>query len=83
MDYSYKTHGTCSAKIDFSIDENGKLHNVKFTNGCNGNLSGISKLVEGEDAAKIAEKIEGTRCGMKGTSCPDQLARAIREALAK
>lgn len=81
MEYEYKTHGTCSSKISFEIDEQGRLHNVKFTGGCNGNLSGISRLVEGEDAKSVAERIEGTRCGFKNTSCPDQLSNAIREAL--
>ena len=82
MEYKYKTHGTCSTEIDFSIDEEGKLHNVHFERGCNGNLKGISALVEGEDALSIASKIEGTRCRDKETSCPDQFAKAIKEALA-
>jgi len=81
MDYSYKTKGTCSVQINFSIDEDGKLHDVVFLGRCNGNLKGIGKLVEGEDAKAVAEKIEGTTCGPKTTSCPDQLAKAIRSAL--
>jgi len=83
MDYSYRTKGTCSMQINFSIDEEGKLHNVSFLGGCNGNLKGIGRLVEGEDALKVADRIEGTTCGPKPTSCPDQLAKAIRAALAK
>ena len=79
MDYQYRTKGTCSQLIDFSIDEEGKLHDVKFTGGCNGNLKGIGKLVEGEDAKTVANKILGTTCGFKQTSCPDQLAKAIRQ----
>ncbi|MDD5972678.1 MAG: TIGR03905 family TSCPD domain-containing protein [Spirochaetales bacterium] len=81
MDYQYRTKGTCSQLIDFSIDEEGKLHDVKFTGGCNGNLKGIGKLVEGEDAKTVANKILGTTCGFKQTSCPDQLAKAILSVL--
>ena len=72
----YKTHGTCSTRIYFDI-EDGKVHNVRFDNGCNGNLSGIGKLVEGMDAQDVIAKLEGTRCGRNETSCPDQLARAM------
>lgn len=77
MQYEYNTRGTCSSKITFDIDENNKLRNVSFTNGCNGNLSGISVLLEGMDADEAKEKLNGIRCGMKSTSCPDQLAKAI------
>lgn len=80
MHYVHKNSGTCSTQVEFDL-EDGKLYNVKFTGGCNGNLQGICKLVEGEDAAVIKEKILGIRCGWKPTSCPDQLARAISEAL--
>ena len=67
-------------KIDFDI-EDGKLYNVKFTGGCNGNLKAIGKLVEGKDAKEVAEILRGNDCNMKGTSCADQLARAIDEKL--
>lgn len=80
MQYEYKTKGTCSQRILFDITE-GKVSNVQFIGGCNGNLQGISKLVDGMDVNAIIEKIEGIRCGMKPTSCPDQLARALKEAL--
>ena len=80
MQYEYKTKGTCSQKIFFEI-EDGKVKNVQFLGGCNGNLQGISALVDGEDAAKVVEKLEGIHCGMKPTSCPDQLAKAIKQAL--
>jgi len=83
MKYSYKTKGTCSTKIDFDIDEAGKLRNVQFTDGCNGNLKGISALVEGLDAKEIVGRLKGTRCKQKPTSCPDQLATAIEQALAE
>lgn len=80
MHYEYRTSGTCSSKIDFDL-ENGKLRNVHFTNGCNGNLQGIGRLVEGMDAEEAKERLRGIRCGMKETSCPDQLARAIEKAM--
>lgn len=80
MQYSYRTSGTCSTRIDFSL-EDGKLKNVSFTNGCNGNLKGLSALVAGMDGAEVIERLSGITCGYKSTSCPDQLARALREAL--
>ena len=80
MHYTYGTRGTCSRQIDFDIDADGRLHDVSFLGGCNGNLKGIGKLCEDMDARLIATKLEGTRCGMKNTSCPDQLAKAIRQA---
>ncbi|MBS6193979.1 MAG: TIGR03905 family TSCPD domain-containing protein [Clostridiales bacterium] len=76
----YKTKGTCSSQISFEIVD-GKLHNVAFTGGCNGNLKGISSLVEGQDAKEVAERLTGITCGFKSTSCPDQLAKALKEAL--
>ncbi len=82
MQYEYKTSGTCSQYINFEI-EDGKLHNVQFIGGCNGNLKGIGSLVEGMDAAEVVSRLEGTTCGMKSTSCPDQLSKAIKEALEK
>ena len=80
MQYSSRTSGTCSTRIDFSL-EDGKLKNVSFTNGCNGNLKGLAALVAGMDGAEVIEKLSGITCGYKSTSCPDQLARAVREAL--
>ena len=81
MHYTYGTRGTCSRQIDFDIDCDGRLHDVSFLGGCNGNLKGIGKLCEDMDARQIAKKLEGTLCGMKNTSCPDQLAKAIGKAL--
>ncbi len=81
--YTYRTRGTCSVEIDFALDEENKLHDVTFIGGCNGNLKGIGRLVEGEDALSVADKIAGTTCGYKKTSCPDQLAQAIYQALGK
>lgn len=79
MQYQYKTKGTCSQQILFEIEDN-KLTNVQYIGGCNGNLKGISALVEGMDVDEVITRLEGTKCGMKDTSCPDQLARALKEA---
>ena len=79
MQYEYKTKGTCSQRILFELVD-GKVKNVQFIGGCNGNLQGISKLVEGMDVDAVIEKIEGIHCGFKPTSCPDQLAKALKEA---
>ena len=76
--YSYITSGVCSKKITFDIVD-GKLHNVKFLGGCPGNLLAIGKLVEGKDAKEIAELLLGNDCGGRGTSCTDQLSKAILE----
>ena len=79
MQFEYKTKGTCSQHILFEIEDN-KLKNVQFIGGCNGNLKGISSLVEGMDVDQIIARLEGTTCGMKATSCPDQLATALKQA---
>jgi uncharacterized protein (TIGR03905 family) len=79
MQYHYNTKGTCSREIFFEI-EDGKLTNVKYIGGCNGNLKGICKLVEGMDVDAVIERLEGTTCGGKSTSCPDQLATALKMA---
>ena len=80
--YSYRTHGTCSQVINFDIVD-GKVTDVSFVGGCNGNLKGIGILVEGMPAEKVADMLEGVQCGPRSTSCPDQLSRAIRAALAE
>lgn len=77
----YKTRGTCSQAIEFEIDENKVLHNVKFIGGCSGNTQGISKLVEGMDTTEVIKRLEGINCGGRGTSCPDQLSLALKVAL--
>ena len=74
--YEYKTSGTCSRSILFDI-EDGKVKNVQFIGGCNGNLKGIAALVEGMDVDTVIERVRGVTCGMKKTSCPDQLAQAL------
>lgn len=78
MHKTYKTHGTCSTQIDFDIEDN-KIYNVKYTYGCNGNLQGIAALVEGQDIEYVKEKLKGINCNGRGTSCPDQLAKALEE----
>lgn len=78
MKYLYNTEGVCPRVIEFEIDENGKVHNVIFLGGgCPGNLQAVPKLVEGLDAKEVIEKLKGINCAGKGTSCADQLARAI------
>ena len=81
MQYEYKTKGTCSQRIFFDV-EDGKVKNVQFVGGCNGNLKGIAALVEGMDVADVISRVEGIHCGMKATSCPDQLAQALKEVKA-
>ncbi len=80
MQYTYRTKGTCSSAITFEL-ENGKLHNVVFTGGCNGNLKAIGRLVEGKDAREVAATLRGNTCGPRATSCADQLAQAIEAAI--
>ncbi|MDR2601932.1 MAG: TIGR03905 family TSCPD domain-containing protein [Spirochaetaceae bacterium] len=80
--YEFSTHGVCASKIFFNV-ENGKVHNVAFEGGCNGNLKAIGVLVEGMDAKEAAQKLKGIQCGRKPTSCGDQLSRALEEALQK
>lgn len=81
MKYTYKTNGTCSSFIEFEI-ENGIIKNIVFTGGCNGNLKAVAKLANGKNAREIADLLRGNTCGPRATSCADQLARAIDEALA-
>ena len=80
MAYEYRTKGVCARRITFDIIDS-KLANVQFEGGCNGNTKGIASLVEGMDADEAIRRMEGIRCGFKPTSCPDQLARAIKQAL--
>lgn len=76
MHITYKTQGTCSKEINFDI-ENNRVHNVLFTGGCNGNLKGISALVENKDKDEVIKILKGIKCNYKDTSCPDQLAKAL------
>ncbi len=77
--FSYKTKGTCSREIKFDLDGN-IVKNVQFIMGCHGNTQGIAKLVEGMDADELIARLEGINCGGRGTSCPDQLAKAVKLA---
>lgn len=79
MDYNYKTKGTCSSHILFSVDDNGIITKCRFIGGCPGNGLGVSTLVTGMHKDDVIAKIEGIRCGAKMTSCPDQLAKALKE----
>lgn len=78
--FTYATKGVCSKEITFDIVNN-VVKNVKFTGGCSGNLQGIGKLVEGMNAIEAIKRLRGIECGEKGTSCPDQLSRAIEKCL--
>lgn len=82
-EYTFQTSGVCSQEVSFALDEKNRIHNVRFLGGCPGNLLAIGKLVEGADAAQIATLLKGNDCGGKGTSCADQLSRAIAQALNK
>ena len=77
--FTFTPRGVCSSQIDFEI-ENGILHNVHFTRGCNGNTQGIGKLVEGMRVDEVISRLKGVDCGGRGTSCPDQLAIALENA---
>ncbi|WP_455544040.1 TIGR03905 family TSCPD domain-containing protein [Intestinibacter sp.] len=81
MKINFKTSGVCCREMNLVVDENNIITDVEFVGGCDGNLSGIAKLVVGLNALDVAQKLEGTTCGSKMTSCPDQLSRAIRENL--
>ena len=80
-EFVFQTKGTCSREISFSIDDEGRVHNVKYIGGCNGNLQGVGRLVEGMDAKEVIGRLEGIKCGFKPTSCPDQLSKALKEAV--
>ena len=77
MKLSYKTNGVCSRTITADI-EDGKIYNLRFEGGCNGNTKGISALVEGMEINDVIDRLEGIKCGFRGTSCPDQLAQALK-----
>jgi uncharacterized protein (TIGR03905 family) len=80
--FTFYPEGVCSMMIEIELDGN-IIKEVVFTGGCNGNLSGISKLIQGMDANEVISRLEGTTCGFKNTSCPDQLSKALRKALAQ
>ena len=78
-DMKYKTSGVCSKEIQFEIAEDNKVKDVAFVGGCSGNTQGICRLVEGMPVDEVIRRLEGVKCGFKPTSCPDQLARALKE----
>ncbi len=78
----YRTRGTCSTMIEVDLAPDHTINKVSFTGGCNGNLQGISRLVQGMKAEDVIERTAGVRCGFKSTSCPDQLSLALKQALA-
>lgn len=80
--FTFYPQGVCSMMIEIELDGD-TIGDVVFTGGCNGNLSGISKLIKGMKASDVIEKLEGTRCGFNETSCPDQLSKALRAAMAE
>lgn len=80
MKFTYRPKGVCSQLMEMDI-EDGKIRGLVVTGGCSGNLRGISRLVEGMEAEEVIRRLEGTKCGMNSTSCPDQLARALKLAL--
>ena len=82
MNYTYKTKGVCSTQINFNL-EGDRVHDVRFTGGCNGNLKAIGILVDGMTVDEIESKLRGNSCGGRPTSCADQLAQAVREAYRK
>ena len=81
--FVHRNQGTCSRSVTFELDDKKIVHNVAFEGGCNGNLKAISKLVEGKPATEVIAILKGNTCGYKSTSCADQLAKALEEALAK
>ncbi len=78
MHKTYYPKGVCSTKMDFDV-ENNKIHNLKVSNGCNGNLKAISVLLEEQDINEVKNKLKGIKCGFRDTSCPDQIAKALEE----
>ena len=81
MTYRYTPRGVCSRDISIEVAEDGTIRHVEFVGGCHGNLQGISRLVEGMPVEEAIRRMEGIRCGMKSTSCPDQLAKALRQCM--
>jgi len=80
--FVYRTSGTCSSKIEFDLDGD-IVRNVCFTGGCNGNLKAIPRLIEGISATEVINRVKGVTCGPRGTSCADQLSRALERALSQ
>ena len=82
-EFTFQTSGVCSQEVSFALDDQNRVHNVHFLGGCPGNLLAIGKLVEGADATQVASLLKGNDCGGRGTSCADQLSRALTQAFAQ
>ena len=82
MIYTFRPRGVCSQEMQVEVDDQGIIRDMRVLGGCSGNLQGISALVKGMPAEEAIKRLKGIRCGFKDTSCGDQLARAIREAIA-
>ena len=81
MSHTYHPKGVCSREIRFDIDDDGRVRNVMFVGGCHGNTQGLARLAEGMLATKLVDRLSGIRCGMRPSSCPDQLAKAVESVL--
>ena len=79
MQFVYNTKGTCSSQIIIDLNDDNTIKNVQFIGGCNGNLKGINALVKGQHIDSVIERLSGITCGFKSTSCPDQLATALKQ----
>ena len=83
MHYTFYPKGVCSAQIDLDVDDNGRVHNIAYTGGCNGNLKALGAMCEGASAEEVIRRLSGITCGYKATSCSDQLARLLQDAMKK
>ena len=83
QEFTYRPRMVCSTEITFELDDENKIHNLRFHGGCNGNLKAIGRLVEGQEASKVSEILRGNTCGPRPTSCADQFSKAIDQALAE
>lgn len=81
MEYTYRPKGVCSMQIKFEMGDDGIVKNIRFLGGCSGNTQGVARLAESRRADEVISLLSGIRCGGKGTSCPDQLAKALKEAI--
>ena len=79
MEINFKTSGICCREMNFSVDENNTITDVEFVGGCNGNLKGIGALVKGRKIQEVIDVLDGIQCGFKNTSCPDQIAQALKQ----
>lgn len=80
-EFTYRPQGVCSMQIQFALDDNNIIHNLRFVGGCPGNTLGVATLAEGQEASQVIAKLQGIDCRGRGTSCPDQLAKALAQAL--